>query len=1269
MRVFLRAAFVLSCAFMLVAAALHAQGPAPTPIITSINPSNVAAGAPGFTLTVTGSGFAANSVVRLNGSNRATVFAGPTQLMAMILPGDIAAPGQIGITVFNPSATSPGFTSNTAILAVGNPPPTLTSAAPGFLAQGVGSVRMTLLGANFRPGATVVISPPIASLGNSTGAMQATDVAVESVQRVSNNLIIAEISLAPEATAGLRGIDVVNADGSSTAGGLTFVGTTQPLRISAGTSLAAPLSVVTIAVTHPRDGTLVMQGDDLYGEAILAGTGSGTVIGEWLWDGNVTEQFVSVFAGGQRATLRTQRSFPTSFLGVHTVELRITQPNQILSRPIKVVVNPGDWQLQKILGPGYGAGFSADAPPTLRWAPVPGALKYQVGFTTRPYFSTIETWHDVNDNQWKVPQEIWDALPEGEMYWTVRTVESSDVPRKPMPLRRIVRFAPGALRAVAGAAERTSAGNALIVWQGLPQQTLYRVTISEDADATKILRRYLTADARLDLRALRGKLTPGQTYYWQVGAISADGQVLLEGAPQSFVAPAGPQARAQGDPRFVLTSFHANAPAAPGANSYAPLPADIASLIASRSPLQDSTVNDAKPAVAIAFTAPVNPADMALMVDDTDVTSLAQVADTKISYTPALALASGSHSVNLTIANEAASWTFTVQVAAPPSSQGAASGGFQSGTDAEAPPASGSSSAASGGAAGNPPASGANASSSAAKPGNGKNEHPGAVVGPQGQTQVSSNTQWASGSAPDTNAITIGQQMVFQDGKWRVEMNGSGLLNTTFNPEIMRGSMGLVNDYVFRVAYDGGDWGSNLRFGILTPALYRDSEFVTTATARQGVEFTLRTKAGSFAYFRNTNDVALGGGAGVSFHQNVQGASWDAPLPVKRAEFRLMWLSAGDTGAPTTVMFDSMGNPILSPDPVGTPGAGDAYGAVFLLHLSKQWVWTSEYSWSYDNPDVMMAGSHRLFGRAWRTGVNGTIHKAAVSVVYRDVGPNFASPANPSLSLLSNPDRRGVDASLSDPTRIGVFSLGYSFLESDIKDANNPEQILHNFTETWSKPINPKTILAWNAHETLTLTGTVPAAVLLLPPDQQKMLEPDQQDLGTGVTLTHQVGKVSLSLGASRDWFRNNNVSGQNVITSSILGGANWSANSFFQLNSNVSVNWVAADASTTGTTRNVSGYLQPTFMWKRMNFQVAPLASVNTVRTQLIMGMLTNDTLTEEYGGRVSWQMPGHFKFNTLSMEGDETRDRDNISGMNIRSTQLLLLWTIVWGRHFGLQ
>lgn len=1234
------------------------------PTINSVNPSSVTAGGSSFTLTVTGSGFVAASSVRVNGNNRATMYASANLLMATVLASDISAPASLSITVFNPIATSPngGIASNAVALQVSAASlPTLTSVAPGFVAQGASEIRTTLIGTNFRPGATVVISPPIASVSNSTASVQATDIAVESVQRVNGNLIVAVISLGPEANVSLRGVDVVNTDGTNTgspaAVAVTGSGTTQPLRISSSTSLGAPLSVVTIAMTHPRDGTLVMQGDDLYGEAILAGTGSGTVIGEWLWDGNVTEQFTAVFSGGERVTLRSQQSFPTAFLGEHTAELRITQPNQLLSKPVHVVVNPGDWKLQQILGPAYGAGFASDAPPLLRWAPVPGAAKYQVGFSTRPYFFSIEEWHDVTDNQWQVPGEIWGALRDGELYWTVRTMDESDLPRKPLPMRRIMHFPAGALSSASAAPSRTVAGNPLLAWQGLSMTVFYQVTVSEDADGTKLLRRYLTKDPRLDLRALNGKLVPGQTYYWQVQAILPDGRMILSGPPQSFVAPQNAQARIAQDSRFVLVASRTSR----ASNGRAALPQDVESLIASRSPLPDSSVTDTKPVISIQFKSPVNPTDISLMVDDTDVTSLVQIAETQVSYAPALDLPSATHSVNLTVANAAASWKFTVQGPAVQTVQstGAAAGGYQQGTDAEAPPQPSTQTA----AATTPPAPPKTAAPKSAS----KTEQPGAVTGPQMQTQLGSNSQWASGSAPDTNALTFGQQMSFQDGRWHVEMNGSGILTTTFNPEDQRSSLGQVNDYVLRTTYDAGNWGATLRFGILSPTLYTNSEFVTTATARQGVEMTLKTEAGSFAYFANTNDNALGGGAGVTFHQQMMGASWLAPLPKKWAEFRLMWLTAQDTGAPTTIMFNGQGQPVQTINPVGTPGAGDAYGGLLIVHLTPKWQWTSEYAWSYDNPDISVMGSHRMFGRAWRSGINGMIHKTTLSVVYRDVGPNFATPANPSLTLLSNPDRRGVDFSTSTATLIGTFTLGYSFLESNMSDPQIPEQLLHNLTESWSKNITPKTIIALSSHQTLTLTGNVPAAVLALPPDQQLLVEADERDYGANLTVTRQVGKVSLSLGGSRDWFRNNDVAGQNVITSSILGGANWAGPQWFQLNANVSVNWVAADKATVGGTRSVSGYLQPTFISKRTGFQVVPLVSVNAVRTELISGMLTNDTMTGQYGGRVAWTMPGRLKFSSLSMEGDLTRNRDNVSGMDFRAVQLLGVWTLVWNKHLG--
>jgi hypothetical protein len=75
----------------------------PVPTITGLNPASAPAGSPAFTLTVTGTNFVSGSVVRWNGANRATTFVGATQLTAAIPAGDVAAPGNASVTVFNPA--------------------------------------------------------------------------------------------------------------------------------------------------------------------------------------------------------------------------------------------------------------------------------------------------------------------------------------------------------------------------------------------------------------------------------------------------------------------------------------------------------------------------------------------------------------------------------------------------------------------------------------------------------------------------------------------------------------------------------------------------------------------------------------------------------------------------------------------------------------------------------------------------------------------------------------------------------------------------------------------------------------------------------------------------------------------------------------------------------------------------------------------------------------------------------------------------------------
>jgi hypothetical protein len=73
--------------------------------ITGLSPTSANAGGPAFTLTVTGSGFVAGSVIQWNGTPLATNFVSGSQLTALVSASDIAAPGSYNISVLNLDGT------------------------------------------------------------------------------------------------------------------------------------------------------------------------------------------------------------------------------------------------------------------------------------------------------------------------------------------------------------------------------------------------------------------------------------------------------------------------------------------------------------------------------------------------------------------------------------------------------------------------------------------------------------------------------------------------------------------------------------------------------------------------------------------------------------------------------------------------------------------------------------------------------------------------------------------------------------------------------------------------------------------------------------------------------------------------------------------------------------------------------------------------------------------------------------------------------------
>ncbi len=80
--------------------------------ISTLVPGSATAGGPGFTMTVNGTSFAANSIVYFGGTAQATTFVSSSQLMAAIPASEISAAGAKQVYV-NSAGNIYGVNSNT----------------------------------------------------------------------------------------------------------------------------------------------------------------------------------------------------------------------------------------------------------------------------------------------------------------------------------------------------------------------------------------------------------------------------------------------------------------------------------------------------------------------------------------------------------------------------------------------------------------------------------------------------------------------------------------------------------------------------------------------------------------------------------------------------------------------------------------------------------------------------------------------------------------------------------------------------------------------------------------------------------------------------------------------------------------------------------------------------------------------------------------------------------------------------------------------------
>src|SRR5207253_5272459 len=123
------------------------------PTILNLNPPSAFVPATGFNLSVNGSNYVSNSVVRWNGTDRTTTFVSDSKLIAAITNADVASTGTANVTVFNPAPG--GGESNVIVFAINNPSPSVFGMAPWLVSPGGGNFTLTIKGLNFIPVSTV----------------------------------------------------------------------------------------------------------------------------------------------------------------------------------------------------------------------------------------------------------------------------------------------------------------------------------------------------------------------------------------------------------------------------------------------------------------------------------------------------------------------------------------------------------------------------------------------------------------------------------------------------------------------------------------------------------------------------------------------------------------------------------------------------------------------------------------------------------------------------------------------------------------------------------------------------------------------------------------------------------------------------------------------------------------------------------------------------------------------------------------------------------
>jgi hypothetical protein len=156
------------------------------PVIDSIDPATVIAGAPAFTLTAEGSGFVSGAVLKWNGVSLPTEFLSPGGLAAQVTAAQVATVRTVTIAAVNPDGTA----SNPQTLTVAAAP-SIVSLDPPSVTAGSASFALTVSGSGFAPTAVVELSGIALSTTFVTSTRLDADVSAVQVATAANLNVLA----------------------------------------------------------------------------------------------------------------------------------------------------------------------------------------------------------------------------------------------------------------------------------------------------------------------------------------------------------------------------------------------------------------------------------------------------------------------------------------------------------------------------------------------------------------------------------------------------------------------------------------------------------------------------------------------------------------------------------------------------------------------------------------------------------------------------------------------------------------------------------------------------------------------------------------------------------------------------------------------------------------------------------------------------------------------------------------------------------------------